>query len=55
MAPFDNFQQAFSDEDKKLTAAYQSMIEDKVKPAYLQLHDFMNGELYGSRSIEQWF
>ena len=28
----------------RLTAAYQSMIEYKVKLVYLQLHDFMNGD-----------
>jgi uncharacterized protein (DUF885 family) len=36
---------SFSEEDKvRLTAAYTTMIEDKVKPAYLQIHDFMKGE-----------
>jgi uncharacterized protein (DUF885 family) len=43
--PIRELPESFSEEDKvRLTAAYTTMIEDKVKPAYLQIHDFMKGE-----------
>ena len=43
--PIRELPESFSEEDKvRLTAAYTTMIEDKVKPAYLQIHDFMTGE-----------
>jgi uncharacterized protein (DUF885 family) len=43
--PIRELPESFSEEDKvRLTGAYTTMIEDKVKPAYLQIHDFMTGE-----------
>ena len=43
--PIRKLPESFSEEDKiRLTAAYTSMVEDKVKPAYLKIHDFMKGE-----------
>ena len=43
--PIRKLPESFSEEDKiRLTAAYTSIVEDKVKPAYLKIHDFMKGE-----------
>jgi uncharacterized protein (DUF885 family) len=41
--PISNLPEGFSEEDKaQLTAAYTSMVKDKVIPAYIKLHDFMS-------------
>lgn len=54
--PIRQLPASFSDEDKtRLTTTYQSMIEDKVKPAYLQLHDFMNGEYMEAGRLSSGF
>lgn len=43
--PVKNFPDSISDEDRaRLTAAYASMVSDKVAPAYQSLVDFMSGE-----------
>ena len=40
--PVENFPESFSEEEKKqLTQEYTQMIEEKVIPAYKQMHDFM--------------
>ncbi|MEC7567540.1 MAG: DUF885 domain-containing protein, partial [Bacteroidota bacterium] len=54
--PIRKLPASFSDEDKiRLTAAYRSMIEDKLKPAYQQLHDFMNGEYMEAGRLSSGF
>lgn len=41
--PISNLPREFSEKDKaELTAAYSSMVKDKVIPAYEKLHDFMS-------------
>ena len=54
--PIRQLPETFSEEDKmRLTAAYTSMIEDKVKPAYLQIHDFMKGEYMEAGRLSSGF
>ena len=54
--PIRELPESFSEEDKvRLTAAYTTMIEDKVKPAYLQIHDFMKGEYMEAGRISSGF
>ncbi|TMU57285.1 DUF885 domain-containing protein [Flagellimonas algicola] len=44
-SPIKNFPESFSEEDKaKLVEAYQTMIKDKIIPAYEKLHAFMANE-----------
>ena len=45
MAPVQNFPEGFSDADKKrLTAAYASMVQDEIRPAYTRLRDFLKND-----------
>ena len=54
--PIRKLPDSFSEEDKmRLTAAYTSMIKDKVKPAYLQIHDFMTGEYMEAGRLSSGF
>ena len=54
--PIRELPENFSEEDKmRLTAAYTSMIEDKVKPAYQQIHDFMKGEYMETGRLSSGF
>ena len=54
--PIRQLPENFSKEDKmRLTAAYTSMIEDKVKPAYQQIHDFMKGEYMEAGRLSSGF
>ena len=44
-APIKNIPTSFGEADKEnLTAAYTTLIQDKIIPAYSRLHDFMAGE-----------
>lgn len=44
-SPIKNFPEGFSAEDKKrLTTAYENMVEQKVVPAYTSLYNFMKGD-----------
>ena len=45
MAPVQNFPEGFSDADKtRLTAAYASMVQDEIRPAYTRLRDFLKND-----------